>query len=82
MQNRASSEFGRQEAAVVRNVREQMRRIAGREVDITAQDVKFLLYCQAVGHGSVELTIVHGHPGTAVRTQERIDFSKEITFEE
>lgn len=45
------------------------------ELELSAEDIKFLLYCRELGYAELEtVKVVNGHPVYAERVHERIKF--------
>lgn len=52
------------------------------ELDLTPDDIQFILTCRALGYGTFEkLTVTEGRPSVGMRVEERIDFRKELKFD-
>ena len=69
----------------MRNIREEARVLALKcgvaDFELCQEDVRLLLICRAVGHGSIEkITVVDGRPSVVLRVEDRIDLRREVEF--
>jgi hypothetical protein len=52
------------------------------ELDLSPEDVRFLIMCRTIGFGTVHVLSIHeGKPQSALRVEEKIMFNRDVSFE-